>query len=305
MRCVSWFAVVIVHALLLVATHALTPRRKTQLRKFIGAQDAIQDALSAGKTFQIPQQLVFTSKYSSLEDTPAAMQKNVKHTMSLNPELEVRWFADSDCHDYLAKHFDKELVRIFDSEEQGNYRGDLCRAAVLAKEGGFYSDLDVEWKFPMRELVDGDTTFMSAISPVNGGEMLNALIAASPGNALLGATLAEVKKWYRNATVHQGWMGPMTLLRGVQANCPDVALDQQVLDISCGSHKLKIYEQRHMRCTPDDLACPPVRAQGFDGVQYGIFHPESDNDVVAYPRYAECNSWGCNGGGWNHSKANI
>ena len=27
--------------------------------------------------------------------------------------------------------------------DRGSYRSDVCRAAVLAREGGFYTDLDV------------------------------------------------------------------------------------------------------------------------------------------------------------------
>lgn len=37
------------------------------------------------------------------------------------------------------------------NDARGSYRSDVCRAAVLAREGGFYTDLDVATRFAWRQ----------------------------------------------------------------------------------------------------------------------------------------------------------
>ena len=54
---------------------------------------------------------------------------------------------------YVRQHFDDDLAEIYNAEHAGQFRGDICRAAVLAQEGGFYADLDLEPAVPFRSLV--------------------------------------------------------------------------------------------------------------------------------------------------------
>merc|ERR1719487_804090 len=115
-------------------------------------------------------------------DMSAAIKKNVQNDLQLSfPDflpktavellelsgveaLQPRWLGDKACHDYIITHYDEELAGFFDRAHPGNYRGDICRAAVLYREGGFYADVDVELKVPLTELVDAETTFMSVYS---------------------------------------------------------------------------------------------------------------------------------------------
>ncbi|CAL1131350.1 unnamed protein product [Cladocopium goreaui] len=71
------------------------------------------------KETRIPQQLILTSKDGLMANLPLAVQRNVRHTMALNPWVRVRWFGDEDCKRYLLQHFnDTELPHFFSQEQR-------------------------------------------------------------------------------------------------------------------------------------------------------------------------------------------
>merc|ERR1719399_1287987 len=92
---------------------------------------------------------------------------------------------------------------MFEGAHPGYYRGDICRAAILYQEGGFYTDVDVELAVPLFQLVDENTTFMSALS-ING-DIFNGLIATVPKSEILGETLNEIREWYRKLSISSGF----------------------------------------------------------------------------------------------------
>ena len=63
-------------------------------------------------------------------------------SFEITPDLQVLYFNNSACRSYLAQN-NPDMIKYFDREKHGSYRGDICRTAVLAKEGGFYLDLDM------------------------------------------------------------------------------------------------------------------------------------------------------------------
>jgi len=266
---------------------------------------------------KIPRQLILTGKWASLADVKGPVAKNLLNTMALNPELHVRWFSDATCQNYLSEYYDKRLADIFAGEGRGSFRGDICRAAVLAREGGFYTDLDVQWVSPMRQLANASTTFMSAYD--GEGHLLNAVMAAEPKSKIMVDALQEIRKWYvwdPNKNAYQseksniGWMGPVTLMKALrdvqQESCPEAVLEAGTahsLDTTCGDHSLRFYDQRLLHChshASPTLECPAHRASShFDGLNYGLFEPARGGKLIGWPRFSECDHWGCGGGGWD------
>merc|ERR1719482_942023 len=59
---------------------------------------------------RIPEQLILTGTWASLEELPGPIGRNVHKTLSLNPELHIRWLSDTACKDYLVQYLDHELV---------------------------------------------------------------------------------------------------------------------------------------------------------------------------------------------------
>jgi len=257
----------------------------------------------------IPLQLVMTAKEASVDELPARVRDNVRKTLALNPDLRVRFLDDSACQKFIAANF-ADLEAPFASEKFGPFRGDICRAAVLALEGGFYADLDLQFRLSFRDLVDNTTTFMSVWSGV-GCDIMNALIAVERGSEVMQSVLEAIKAWYieeddaKKALKHRGkLMGTQAMVRGldnlVSRECPGVNIrNRSKFDFDCGPHhQIRLYVEDLLICPHktrpnDDLypECPTARATGPRLLHWGIFEPP--RSLVAYTRYENCTEFGC------------
>mmetsp|Transcript_10474 Transcript_10474/g.19284 ORF Transcript_10474/g.19284 Transcript_10474/m.19284 type:complete len:406 (+) Transcript_10474:87-1304(+) len=271
-------------------------------------------------TQRIPSQLVLTGRNASLDGIHPAALANIKNVSARSPNLSIRWLGDQACLEYLSKHFDDELQQFFRNEVHGAFRGDICRSAVLLREGGFYMDLDVQLVMPLTALIDNATTFMAVYEApeMSVGGMLNALMAVEPGSAVMNATLHEIRRWYRKEVNTTGWMGPVTLMRGlhkvVRDTCPceSVNLRKKVLhwhDVEpqwqCGSHFFRFNVQRHLLCENPGSGrpyraseCPESRRTSRAyAVRQGFFMPGRKRQLIGWPRPAWCSKSGCGYGG--------
>mmetsp|Transcript_41195 Transcript_41195/g.84729 ORF Transcript_41195/g.84729 Transcript_41195/m.84729 type:complete len:337 (+) Transcript_41195:77-1087(+) len=260
------------------------------------------------KKTRIPQQLVLTSKDGSIASLPSPVQRNVRHTLALNPWFSVRWLGDIECERYLVEHYNHtDLPHYFANEKRGSYRSDVCRAAVLAREGGFYTDLDVEMKWTFEDLAGEATTFLASFS--EDGSVLNAMMGTVANSSFMQEMLQQLAAWYRGEPVAERfgttseWMGPVAALAALKAvtarDCPGKELqDVEGAEIPCGPHVVRMFQERALPCwLPEDPDCPPLRYNNyFDGVRYGIYVPSGP--LVAWPRFANCTDWGCDAGGW-------
>jgi hypothetical protein len=251
---------------------------------------------------QIPRQVIFTGKPDKLHDMSSEIQLNVQKTAGWHSHaydtdanysrLRPRWFGDATCHNYIEKHYDAELLRFFDTATPGSYRGDICRAAILYREGGFYADVDVQMAVPLEDIVDENTTFASVHS-ING-DIFNGLLAVVPKSDIMAEHLKEIRKWYRNESEHRSEMGTMTLQRGItnvmQASCPSKNLTEmeQQPQWTCGKDTIRLYKEADLLCfmrkgEPQPFECPIERKHGQLGLRYGFFcsrtkseHPSED-----------------------------
>lgn len=213
---------------------------------------------------------------------------------------------------YVKQHCEEELVDAYLKEPAGHFRGDICRAAVLFQEGGFYADLDLEPRLPFHSLIDQSTHFMSVVTGDHA--ILNALMATAPRSAVMKETLEQLRQWYKapahlNVKRSEGeWMGTVTLRNAldtvIKAKCPETSFNLQVqkqeLQWHCGPGEFRFYQESKLAChagapTPD---CPRERlASKFDGLRYGIYMLGKENSkrLVAWSRMASCKEWWCGG----------
>jgi len=255
----------------------------------------------------IPLQLVMTAKEGSIDDLPPPLRDNVRRTLALNPELRPRFLNDETCRVFIAANFGAELQAAFAGERVGAFRGDLCRAAVLAVEGGFYADLDLQPRVPFEDLVDNTTTFMTAYS-ASFCDILNALIAVERGSTVMHSVLEEIKAWYAGGNNEGKLMGTFTMMQGldnvVATDCPGVSIRRRdQLRFKCGEHhNFRLYREEQLRCKyPSPEECPAVRFHSkFHWVKYGIFEPGaakvhgmSGRNLVAWSRFENCTDFGC------------
>eukprot|EP00928_Gymnodinium_smaydae_P027594 TRINITY_DN21296_c0_g4_i1.p1 TRINITY_DN21296_c0_g4~~TRINITY_DN21296_c0_g4_i1.p1 ORF type:complete len:296 (+),score=37.62 TRINITY_DN21296_c0_g4_i1:192-1079(+) len=249
---------------------------------------------------RIPRQVLMTVKEGTLDDLRPDLLANVKRNLAQSSGLRLRWLTDADCLAYLQTYNDEELLSIFKGETEGMLRGDLCRAAVLAKEGGFYMDLDLQLNTALDKLVDDKTTFASAFT--EDGYVLNAILGVRPGCPIMGETLEQTKKWYRSHPNHGAVnAGTEILLHALKAivgrDCPGQEVrPKNVLQWDCGPHNLRFFQERQLACTPGGSAeCPLNRASStFNLLKYGIFDPaQSQGALVAWSRYDGCQARHC------------
>lgn len=275
-------------------------------------QKVIRDeARGNGRSRKIPSQIVFTAKSSSMKDLPAELQRNVNRTLRLSPDLRVRWFGDRDCMEYIKKYYDDELSRIFASETLGMYRGDICRAAVLAKEGGFYSDVDLEMKVPVTSLVEDDTTFMSAFAG-QGSIVLNAIMASVPGDAIMLESIEQMRQQYRSKRL-DSFLGCRALRNAMEVvqtkECGNESLIlHETPRWTCGSEVVRMFQERFYNCMPPDPGlnetsdCNAKRGMAMMHLDHGSLGIFIGSHLIGWPYTAECVLSDCNDGGHDRSE---
>jgi len=239
----------------------------------------------------IPPQLVMTGVFTSLDDLPLAAKTNLEKTRAQSPGLTFRYLNDLECWQYLQEHFDDELSALFYAEKHGSFRGDICRSAVLLREGGFYMDLDLQLHVPIQKLIDEDTTLMTAFiapgpwiapghpisltaklgsgSQVSIQPILNAMIAVRPKSPVMEKTLKHIRAWYKGN--REGLLGPLAMAKAigelVQNDCPMVPVNAASHNIVspghdgadamarwvCGSENFRFYQEEYFGSGPDCL----------------------------------------------------
>lgn len=268
-------------------------------------KESAPPSLAARAASRIPLQLLMTGKFNSSEDLPPALLANVKRTLKATPGLRLRYLNDSECRRFLLDHEGDEFVKLFDQEKHGSFRGDMCRSAVLLREGGFYMDIDFQLDVPMHKLVDESTTFMSVVSYSQGSQatIMNALIGVVPNSPVMHKTINHMKTWYD--APNRGLLGIDATTSAVrdtlEADCPEEVLKPSNLE--CGAENLRLYEEEWLDCGGvPSVSCPITRmATQFFGLKYGIFfsgNEPQEQRLLGWPRVDSCEVWGCaaNGG---------
>jgi len=297
----------------------------------MSCQSLRRNVTARGKS-SIPNQLIVTGPSESLDEIEPQLRAGIESVLTANPQLTLRYLGDAQCSKYVRKHF-KYLADHYDNEPRGSFRGDICRTVVLFFEGGYYIDLDLALRAPLSDLVDEDTSFVSAFSMENaaarqkmyGGSMLNALMIAVPKSKILASTLFHMISWYKgDPSVPWGrtdgiYVGTVSLWRGLSAvlacNCPLqknldrlwFVMNQEKnytlpLQWPCGQESIRLYVEKKIRCNTTSPECPEERAKSpSELVRYGVFEPGEERNLIAWSRPAWCTELGCNGGGHNET----
>lgn len=281
----------------------------------------------------IPSQLVMTGKESSIDEMKPHIRANVRTMLELNPEIKLRYLSDIQCRNYVRQHCESEIAEAYMTETAGHFRGDICRACVLSREGGFYADVDLQPRVPFASLADESTTFMSVFT--TDGAILNALMGTVPDGAVMRDTLQQIKKYYSSTDGgkhKQGggygeWMGTMTLKSAmenvIKAHCPETNLESKMHSVAqsvsvaqlqwqCGKEAFRFYHEKELDC-PGNVhwkqrllqqrfagkptqECPRERMTSpFAGLRYGIFTPGQHKKLIAWSRAVGCSNWWCGG----------
>lgn len=260
------------------------------------------------KSAVTPQLLLMSSAESFLH-LPKKVQDNAADILSRSGGVQLRWMSDKTCRAYMQTHHDREMLSFFLKEGLATNRADICRTAVLAREGGFYMDLDVELKTPLDDLVNDKTSFMSIFSE-HSQTALKSLMAVAPNSPVMEATLLEIRKWYRHANLRENLaddntaekrMGPLTLLRGirhaVKESCPERSVAATMDDEwTCGKEVFQFHRERSLDCKGDAASCTGGRATSLlEDHRIGLFQTGATktSSLIGYSRGAWCSTSLC------------
>jgi len=272
------------------------------------AQDQSQKVTPTAGSSRIPHQFITTGK-AAFENIGQEFSDNMRRTQSLNPHMRLRYLSDQDCYNYLKRHYNEtEIPELYKNEKIGMYRGDICRAAVLAREGGYYLDMDMYPLVPFEEFAGPEVTFMTVLT-MGRTALLNAMMAATPGHPIMLDSLKVIPEWYRthghwNLTGQLGmgatWDG---LSKFLSKNCPTVALRTVPSlwpSVPCGNNdSIVMFEE--VFCDRQGHTCPADRQE--DIVKDGIY--DSTGRQIAWSRFSTCKTFSCGGTGREEQAAGV
>jgi hypothetical protein len=277
--------------------------------------------------YRIPYQLFLTSKFPSLSAAPPDVRENVQHVLDMNAGIHVTWFDDDACASFL-RATSKPLHHAFLLSKHGPFKSDICRTAYLAKNGGWYMDLDVDLRQPFVELVAPETAFVSIFGAENPAgnlpkAILNAVIGAMPGSLVMRKAVHTLE-----ATAMKNCVA------GIELTCGTAALEEgfRLAFKSCGvpvptrpdmDHEPAACGQPARMLVEVDLANPRQRRKvsamdptlidrAIDGRKVPNFRGARNMDahfkgldfallavghkkpfVAGYSRFDKCTWWGC------------
>lgn len=240
------------------------------------------------------------SKEDSFDKLANGIVDNIKHEIARNPTFMVKYWGESACHDYLKLHYPKQLLGVYRNAQRGvfgvSFREDICKMAVLCREGGFSMDMDVQLAWPLLDLIGSSTSFM-------GVRHSNMLIAATPNHTILQNSVANILPWYESfdSGAFSGVLGPTTLDQGFQIACGcGMNCDRENWRFNCGG--IQLYVEVKVACNIPSPACPENRFNSIQQMQrkgqsahhlrYGIFSQDGQF-VAGWSRFYWCGAYGC------------
>ena len=127
---------------------------------------------------KIPNNIIVTWKDSNI---PEYVIPNIKR---LNPDKEILFFTDEDVVKFLSEEYDSSYVDFFHGIKRGCNKGDFFRYCYLYKRGGYYSDIDIKHREPIKNYISSDIDFFSVLS--TGQEhMFQALLYCVNGHPII------------------------------------------------------------------------------------------------------------------------
>jgi hypothetical protein len=130
-------------------------------------------------------------------DLPKTLKEQSSSWNISNPQLERRIFDDEECSKYILDNFGKDIHDIYLLLPQNIMRADFWRIAVVYKEGGYYSDLDLICNSKLNDIIPENSkhVFTKEINNIS-----NFFFGAEPNSPILKKTLDFMLEDYKNIT---------------------------------------------------------------------------------------------------------
>jgi len=123
----------------------------------------------------------FKTKYFSNE-----FQSIIDTWKTYNPEYKYAIYDNTDCEEFIEKHFHKRVSDAYKRILPGAFKADLWRYCVLYIYGGVYVDIDTECLGKLDDFLnDEKIEFMTPIDLDQGYKLFNTFICSVPNSPIL------------------------------------------------------------------------------------------------------------------------
>jgi mannosyltransferase OCH1-like enzyme len=78
----------------------------------------------------------------------------MRHTLILNPGLDIRFYDDAACERYVIAHFPARVAKAYRALKPPAFKADLFRYCVLYWEGGIWGDVWQDYRVPFEDVID-------------------------------------------------------------------------------------------------------------------------------------------------------
>jgi mannosyltransferase OCH1-like enzyme len=110
-----------------------------------------KDKLPIKATATIPDRLFMTWKSKELPTSPPTARQYWDNWRHNEPQLDRVILSDAECA--VLASFYPDLKSRYDALPLNVMRADICRVLAIYYFGGYYKDLDVDWRKPLKEWV--------------------------------------------------------------------------------------------------------------------------------------------------------
>lgn len=111
---------------------------------------------------------------------------------------DYRFYKDEDCVLYVQQNYPRRFVDAYDAVLPGAFKADLFRLLVLFKDGGVYSDIDVQLDVDLDMFITNDLSFFVPRDvpldywPNSNYCLWNGLLGAAPGHPIVAKAIEDV-----------------------------------------------------------------------------------------------------------------
>nr|WRK65050.1 glycosyltransferase [Marseillevirus futianmevirus] len=126
------------------------------------------------------QKIPFIIFQTNEEKVLPGMKEALDSWVQKNPEYEHRYFPTEKQREFLVQHFDRPVLKAYDSLIPGAYKADLFRYCVLWIHGGVYADSAMVCLSSLREWLPRDKSLVSAKDRGVSSGIYQAFFASTP-----------------------------------------------------------------------------------------------------------------------------
>jgi mannosyltransferase OCH1-like enzyme len=117
------------------------------------------------------------------KDLPPLMRENFNYIVESNPLISFHLFDEYDCHEFIQKNFEPDVLEAYDRLIPCSYKSDLWRYCVLYINGGIYMDIKYRCKNNFKFISLTEKEYF--VRDKNPSATYTALIVTLPNNKIM------------------------------------------------------------------------------------------------------------------------